>query len=146
MVLLWPGIFFPLTWICLIFVFEPLNFMRGNRSFLRELELEHYTRLVSWLTAGLGAGILWEFWNFWAGSHWEYHLPYLGFWRIFQMPLFGYGGFIFFSVEIFAFYEFFHAVYKRIKTRPAYKGLAVAGMCLFYLLGFYLVDSCTNVF
>ena len=46
---------------------------------------------------GLACGFLWEFWNFWAGTKWVYHLPFLGGWegvRYFEMPVFGLIGFV----------------------------------------------------
>ena len=36
--LLWPDVFFPLTWGSLVFLLEPWNRRHARRSFLRDLE------------------------------------------------------------------------------------------------------------
>jgi len=47
-----------------------------------------------------------EFWNFWAATKWEYHVPYLGHIKIFEMPVLGFLGFLPFAVESYAIYVF----------------------------------------
>jgi hypothetical protein len=47
----------------------------------------------------------WEFWNYWAYPKWIYTIPFVDFWHIFEMPLLGYGGYLPFSLELFAFYQ-----------------------------------------
>ena len=51
--------------------------------------------------AGLLCGTLWEFWNFWATPKWVYHIPYVDFLRVFEMPLLGYAGYIPFAWSIY---------------------------------------------
>jgi len=94
--------------ICLGFIFllEPVNYRLGLESLLAEAKKQNGNRILCWLLAGLTAGVLWEALNYWAGSHWEYTIPYLNFCRIFQMPVFGYGGFLPFAIEVFAMYSF----------------------------------------
>ncbi len=40
-------------------------------------------------------GFLWEMWNFYSYPKWIYDIPFVDFWRIFEMPVFGYGGYNF---------------------------------------------------
>lgn len=144
-IFVWPGAFFPLTWLCFIFLLEPINYARKNNSFLKDLERNDARQLLGWSLAGLLAGFIWEFLNSWAGSHWEYHLPYFNFWRVFQMPVFGYGGFLPFALEVFAIYAFFSSVYKRIKPKLLLKISILIFMGFFDLICFYLIDSLTWV-
>jgi hypothetical protein len=137
----WPGLFFPLIWLCFILLLEPLNYWLKNVTFLADLEGKNWTRIWSWILAGLAAGILWELWNFFAGSHWEYSLPYLNFWRVFQMPVFGYTGFMPFALEIYAFYQLFVWVQKELEKRILKKTLFFVFLIFFYLGCFYLIDS-----
>ena len=44
-------------------------------------------------------------WNFYAYPKWVYQVPFVDFWRIFEMPILGYGGYIPFSLELFALYH-----------------------------------------
>lgn len=141
----WPRIFFPLVWLCFIFLLEPFNYWLKNKTFLADLEKGEWRNIFSWLLAGLTAGFLWEFWNFWAGSHWEYSLPYLNFWRIFQMPIFGYSGFLPFALEIFAFGELFSAARRKLPKRIFLKGVVFLFFLLFYAGCFYLIDRFTVV-
>jgi hypothetical protein len=95
--------------------------------------------------AGLVAGFLWEFWNFWAGSHWEYSIPYLNFWRVFQMPVFGYTGFLPFALEVFALYQFLFALYKKLQRKVLLKSMVIILLLLFYAGVFYLLDTFTLI-
>ncbi len=36
---------------------------------------------------------------------WIYNVPFVGFWHIFEMPLLGYGGYLPFSLELYALYR-----------------------------------------
>lgn len=137
----WPRLFFPLVWLCFIFLLEPLNFWLKNATFLADQERKNWTRIWSWILAGLAAGFLWELWNSFAGSHWEYSLPYLNFWRVFHMPVFGYTGFMPFALETFAFYQLFARVQKELEKRILLKTLIFIFLILFYLGCFHLIDS-----
>jgi len=137
----WPSLFFPLVWICFIFLLEPINFWLKNETFLFDLERKDWTRLWSWIIAGLVAGFFWEFWNFLANSRWEYFLPYLNFWRVFEMPVFGYTGFMPFALEIFGFHQLFSWMYKKIEKKFLLKMIIYIFLILFYLGCFYLIDN-----
>lgn len=103
--LLWPQLFFPLVWLSIYFILEPINIWLGNNS------------LVSWLRKGdwrpigaLFAGVLitaffWEMWNFYSYPKWIYSIPYADCCHLFEMPLLGYGGYLPFSLEIFAYVQ-----------------------------------------
>jgi hypothetical protein len=143
--LIWPRIFFPLTWLCFIFLLEPVNFRLNNQTFLKDIEKREWSRFWCWVLAGLAAGLLWEFWNFWAKSHWEYSLPYLNFWRVFQMPLLGYTGFLPFALEIFALDQLLLSWRERWREKIIFKGLAFIALLFFYGLGFHLIDCFTLI-
>ncbi len=139
----WPNLFFPLVWLCFIFLLEPLNYWLKNETLLADLEQRDWSRVWSWVLAGLVAGILWELFNFWAGTHWEYNLPYLNFGRVFQMPVLGYTGFMPFALEIFAFYHLLAGLYRKLKKRII---LSTALLLIgFYIGCFYLIDAFTVV-
>jgi hypothetical protein len=136
-----PRLFFPLVWVGFIFLIEPLNYRRGRRSFLRDLEEGRRSPVLAWMAAGLAAGVFWEFLNWFSGSHWEYHIPYLNFGRIFQMPVFGFGGFAVFALEVFALDACLRGVYLRLKSRPALRVAFWAVLAVFSLAVFVLIDK-----
>jgi hypothetical protein len=135
-----PRLFFPLVWLGFVFLLDPLNYRRGRPSFLRDLEDGRRRPIAAWMLAGLAAGLIWECLNWGAGSHWEYHIPYLDFGRIFQMPVCGFGGFIPFALEIFALDAFLQGSYLRLRARPALRFIFWAALALFSAGVFALID------
>ena len=97
--LLWPDVFFPLTWGSLVFLLEPWNRRHARRSFLRDLEAGEPGPFCRTLLAGLICGALWEAWNFWARTKWIYTVPGFEGLKVFEMPLAGFLGFPPFAVE-----------------------------------------------
>jgi len=49
--------------------------------------------------AALICGLLWELWNFGSLAKWHYSIPYVQRFRVFEMPLLGYAGYLPFGVE-----------------------------------------------
>ena len=68
--LVWPKYFFPLVWLAFIFLLEPVNHKVGAPSLLREWEKGSLRNFYLLLLAGAVCGLLWELWNFRAGSKW----------------------------------------------------------------------------
>ena len=103
--LIWPESFFPLMWISLYFILAPLNAWQGRRS-LSEATARGDWRPVLALFAGvLICGVFWELWNFYSYPKWSYTIPWADFWHLFEMPILGYGGYLPFSLELFAVYH-----------------------------------------
>jgi hypothetical protein len=99
--LLWPQFFFPLVWGCFIFLLEPLNHRLGLPSLMRQWQQGTLRTFYLLLAAGAICGLLWEFWNFWALTKWIYTVPYVGWLKVFEMPLLGFLGFPPFAVECY---------------------------------------------
>jgi hypothetical protein len=97
--LIWPDFFFPLTWGSFVFLLEPWNRRHARRSFLRDLEAGEAGPFCRTLLAGLGCGLLWETWNFWARTRWIYTVPVFEEVKLFEMPLLGFLGFPPFAIE-----------------------------------------------
>jgi hypothetical protein len=92
------------VWLGLIFLLDPLNARAGSESLLGDIRRSDYGRLVNLMVAGVICGIVWEFWNYWAGAQWKYSVPIFPEFRIFEMPVLGYGGFPAFALECFTMY------------------------------------------
>jgi hypothetical protein len=143
--LLWPHLFFPLVWLGFYFLIEPINYQLKAVTLLAQIERNEWGTFWTWTLSGLTAGFLWEFWNFWAGSHWEYSLPYLDFWHVFQMPVFGFLGFLPFALEIFAIWNLALAVKKRVKKSVTLSAVIIFVLLLFCAASFYLMDKFTVI-
>ncbi len=105
LLLAWPAIFFPFIWFSLYFIIEPINVWVGNRS------LTDWTREGNWRpVVALWLGVLmtaffWEMWNCFSYPKWVYHVAWGGWLHVFEMPLLGYGGYLPFALELYAFYH-----------------------------------------
>jgi hypothetical protein len=47
-------------------------------------------------------GWFWEMWNVLSMPKWVYHVPFVDWLKLFEMPILGYGGYLPFSLEVFA--------------------------------------------
>lgn len=113
LLLIWPRYFFPLVWISLFFILEPVNARRGSKTLIGFLAGGDWRPLVALSTGCLICGFFWEMWNFYSYPRWIYEIPFVGFLKIFEMPILGYGGYIPFSWELFAFYHFITGLWGR---------------------------------
>jgi hypothetical protein len=105
LMLTWPLYFFPFVWLSVYFILEPINVWLGNRS-LAAWTAKGDWRIVYALWIGvLITGFFWEMWNYYAYPKWEYHVPFVGIGKIFEMPLLGYGGYLPFAMELYALYH-----------------------------------------
>lgn len=102
LVVLFPRQAFPLTWLSLFFVIDPINAHAGRPSLIVQAASGRWSTIVSLGCAGLTCGLFWELWNYWSMPKWTYDVPYVGAIKLFEMPILGYGGYIPFAFEIFA--------------------------------------------
>ena len=49
--------------------------------------------------AALFCGFFWELWNTWSLAKWEYAIPLVQRFELFEMPLLGYAGYLPFGLE-----------------------------------------------
>lgn len=104
------------VWIGFIFFLDPINYFIGANSLFRDLEEGKVDKLLALFVAGAICGLLWEFWNYWATAKWIYTLPFLQNPKIFEMPLFGFLGFLPFGVEIYVMWALAVKVFKMQPT------------------------------
>lgn len=93
------------VWIGFVLLLDPLTYFIGGKSLFGELEKGRIDKVLSLFVAGAICGLLWEFWNYWAGAKWIYTLPLLQEPKIFEMPAFGFLGFLPFAVEIYVMWQ-----------------------------------------
>jgi hypothetical protein len=105
LMILLPRIFFPFAWLSVYFIIEPVNVWLGNRSLAACTARGDWRPVFAlWLGALLTA-FFWEMWNYYSYPRWIYHIPWGDALHIFEMPLLGYGGYLPFSLELFAMYH-----------------------------------------
>jgi hypothetical protein len=97
---------FGFVWLGVIFFLDPINRRLGAPSLIAEWEEGRLGRTLALLAGGAACGVIWEFWNFWAGTKWIYAVPILGDIKIFEMPVVGFLGFPPFCLECYVLYQF----------------------------------------
>jgi hypothetical protein len=98
--LLWryPEQSFALVWVAPLLVLDGTAALRGRPSALALVRAGRAGPVLLVALAGLVTGVLWELWNAGALPHWSYRVPYVGFARVFEMPLLGYLGYLPFAL------------------------------------------------
>ena len=99
------------VWLGFIFLLDPLNARLGGESLLADFRAGRSDRLINLALSGLLCGVLWEFWNYWAGAKWHYTVPIMENLKVFEMPVPGYLGFPAFAFECFTMYVFARVVF-----------------------------------
>jgi len=102
----YPTYTYPFVWLSMFFLLDPLNYLNKRKSIFGELGKGKPKILLTLMFGSLICGFFWEFWNYWAPAKWFYDIPFLGIWKIFEMPLLGYFGYIPFGLSLFALYQF----------------------------------------
>jgi hypothetical protein len=111
LVVAWPNYAFPLVWISLIFILEPIVTWIGGHSVATYLRSGDWSPVFNLGVAGLLCGFFWEMWNVYALPKWTYDVPHVDWLYVFEMPVLGYGGYIPFGIEVFVIYALFRRLF-----------------------------------
>jgi hypothetical protein len=90
---------FPLVWISPVLVIVSLQALGGRSTVLEPLARGDWRGVACFSAAALVCGFLWEMWNWGSLARWEYSVPYVDRFRLFEMPLLGYAGYLPFGIE-----------------------------------------------
>jgi hypothetical protein len=140
-----PRSFFPLIWGAVFLIIDPILFHRTPAySLIGDLARGQWGRIGRLMLGGLGIGLLWECYNFWARGKWVYTVPWLEHTKLFEMPPFGFLGFPFFALEAWSLYHALCALRIAVpmagtstcsRTRTAAAALVAAVFAVTILLG-----------
>jgi len=98
----WPEYFYPLVWVAPILVVFAVLALSGEPTGLEPLGRGDWRGPGLSAFAALACGFFWELWNYGSLAHWEYAIPFVDRYHVFEMPLLGYAGYLPFGVECFA--------------------------------------------
>jgi len=90
---------FPLVWISPVLVIISLQALGRRSTVLEPLARSDWRGVACFSAAALVCGFFWEMWNWRSLAHWEYSIPYVNRFRLFEMPLLGYAGYLPFGIE-----------------------------------------------
>jgi len=150
--LMWPRYFYPLIWGSFVLILDPFNKRSGAPSLLGDLSQGKPQKALQLMLSGLICGLLWEFWNFWAGSKWIYTIPFIEGPKLFEMVLPGFLGFPPFALECYVIYVFI----QRLNLAPGwdlegdeagrtgeFRPWQIFVHLLFWLFCYFLIDNNT---
>jgi hypothetical protein len=115
---IWPTVLFPLLWIAPLLLMLGIHIIRRNPTVLTPLAKGNWSPVVLSSMAALVCGGFWEMWNAYSLVHWEYSIPYVHAFKLFEMPILGYAGYLLFGLECVAVTELFLGMLPRNLPSP----------------------------
>lgn len=109
--LFFPTYFYPLIWMTFFFILDPINYIHKQPSIIQHIKDRKIEVILGILLSGIIMGFFWEFWNYWAVNKWTYNIPFVGFFKIFEMPLLGYLGYFPFALSLYSMYWFTRSLF-----------------------------------
>lgn len=104
---LWPNYLFPVLWAGPLVLIVSLQTLAGRTTILAPLARGDWRPIWLPALAALVCGFFWELWNWRSLAHWTYSLPFVQGFRVFEMPLLGYSGYLPFGLECVVVAGFF---------------------------------------
>jgi hypothetical protein len=95
----WPDFLFPLLWISPLLIIVSLQTLMKEPHVFSDLIKGDWRLVVSAALAALFCGLFWEMWNVLSLAKWEYTVPFVHRFQIFEMPILGYAGYLPFGLE-----------------------------------------------
>ena len=92
------GLFF-MIWICPFLIVLGSLVLSGRRHAFAGVKNGDYTLVVAYAAASLICGFFWEMFNFYSLARWQYTIPYVQVFHLFEMPVLGYAGYLPFGLE-----------------------------------------------
>jgi hypothetical protein len=134
-----PRYAFALIWGSCFFLLDPLLDLLTGDSLTRRFLTGERQQHLCLLLAGLGCGLWWEMWNYPSAAKWVYTLPVFNFGKIFEMPILGFIGFLFFALECWVMYEFLKLMDRKL-SGTRYLVFFYLGQVAFWLVMFRALD------
>ncbi len=91
---IYPDYLFPMLWMAPFLVITGVQAICGEETVFRDLPNGDWRAIWLPALAALICGFFWEMWNFKSLAHWQYSVPYVQRFHIFEMPILGYGGYL----------------------------------------------------
>jgi hypothetical protein len=99
---IWPTILFSLLWLSPFSLLLGIQIIRNDRTCVHGLIQGDWRPVILSALAALVCGFWWELWNAYSLVHWEYTIPYVSAFKVFEMPVLGYSGYLPFGVTCLA--------------------------------------------
>jgi len=97
----WPDIFFFSLWVAPLGIILSIQALSGQKTIFSRLAQGRWRSMYCYVFSALICGFFWEMWNMFSVAKWHYSIPFVEQFRIFEMPLLGYAGYLPFGLECF---------------------------------------------
>ena len=101
-----PHYLYPLIWLSPLFILTSLQTLTERTTIFASLRQGNWQRIFLLAISALLCGFFWEMWNFYSYAKWQYSIPFVQRFHIFEMPLLGYAGYLPFGLECGVVAEF----------------------------------------
>lgn len=102
---IYPNPLFFLTWLSPLAIAAGTLGLAGGKTLFDPLRQGDYSRLFTLSIAALFCGFFWEMWNMYACPKWHYSVPYVTGYKLFEMPIVGYMGYLPFGPVCWCLWE-----------------------------------------
>jgi hypothetical protein len=96
---LWPDYLFPMLWLAPLIILAAIVVLYRGKSVYKEFADGNWINIYLLPLSALICGFFWEMWNFYSFTRWEYSVPFVDMFNIFEMPLLGYAGYLPFGLQ-----------------------------------------------
>jgi hypothetical protein len=96
---IYPNFLFPLLWISPLAVISSVMILQGRKTIFTLLENGDWRQIFLLALSALICGFFWEMWNYHSLARWIYEVPFVNRFKIFEMPILGYSGYLPFGLE-----------------------------------------------
>ncbi len=104
---LWPEELFSLLWLAPLLILTALQHIGGQLTLFTAMGDGDWRPALSAAMAALLCGFFWEMWNYYSLAKWIYSIPYVHRFKLFEMPVLGYLGYLPFGLLCIEIAEFF---------------------------------------
>ena len=98
----WPNYLFPFLWVSPLIIIVCLQALMKEDHVFMQIAAGDWRGSIAAVLAAIICGFFWEMWNYYSLAKWEYSIPLVHRFQIFEMPLLGYSGYLPFGLECIA--------------------------------------------
>ncbi|HOP62730.1 MAG TPA: hypothetical protein PK358_04820 [Spirochaetota bacterium] len=96
---IYPEWLFPLLWVSPAVLLISMQVLAGDDSVADGIGSGDWRAVAVYSLAALICGFFWEMWNIESMARWRYSIPFVHGFKLFEMPLLGYAGYLPFGIE-----------------------------------------------
>lgn len=94
-----PHLLFPMLWVSPLGLVLSFEVLLGYPTILGPIARGDWRAVYRLALAALICGFFWELWNYGSLARWIYAVPWVGRFKLFEMPVLGYAGYLPFGLE-----------------------------------------------